>query len=174
MTLLAPADGNELEAMLEYAFKLKTPAAIRYPRGTCRRINDRFVDFDGKNKRLFSGSDADIMAVGPMVSKAVGAREILKKRGYDVGVLKVNILKPLQFDRDETKAKIIFTVEDGVVSGGYGMHVREQVKNDATVCNMGWPDSFIEHGSQEDLYRMYGLDEAGIAKKIIGYIENNA
>lgn len=174
MTLLAPADGNELEAMLEYAFKLKTPAAIRYPRGTCRRINDRFVDFDGKNKRLFSGSDADIMAVGPMVSKAVDAREILKKRGYDVGVLKVNILKPLQFDRDETKAKIIFTVEDGVMSGGYGMYVREQVENDVTVCNMGWPDSFIEHGSQEDLYRMYGLDEAGIAEKIIGYIENNA
>lgn len=174
MTLLAPADGNELQTMLEYAFKLKTPAAIRYPRGTCRRINDRFVDFDGKNKRLFSGSDADIMAVGPMVSKAVDAREILKKRGYDVGVLKVNILKPLQFDRDETKAKIIFTLEDGVVSGGYGMHVRERVENDATVCNMGWPDSFIEHGSQEDLYRMYGLDEAGIAEKIIGYIENNA
>lgn len=174
MTLLAPADGNELEAMLEYAFKLKTPAAIRYPRGTCRHMNGISVDFDGKNKRLFSGSDADIMAVGPMVSKAVDAREILKKRGYDVGVLKVNILKPLQFDRDETKAKIIFTVEDGVMSGGYGMYVREQVENDVTVCNMGWPDSFIEHGSQEDLYRMYGLDEAGIAEKIIGYIENNA
>jgi 1-deoxy-D-xylulose-5-phosphate synthase len=34
MTVMTPADENELRLMLSTAFQLKGPAAVRYPRGT--------------------------------------------------------------------------------------------------------------------------------------------
>ena len=173
ITLLTPSDGNDLQAMLKYAFELDTPVAIRYPRGICRYERGKTVDFDGGNKRLFKGSDADIMAVGPMLEQALDARELLKNRGYEVGVLKVNTAKPIEICKEDLYSGTVVTIEDAAVCGGYGTHVSSLLKDDVSVHNIGWPDRFIEHGSRTDLCEMYGLDAKGIADKIGDYIEND-
>jgi 1-deoxy-D-xylulose-5-phosphate synthase len=70
--------------------------------------------------------------------------------------------------------KIIVTIEDGVIQGGFGSAVLEfMVENNfsATVKLLGIPDKFIEHGSPEDLYRECGIDVKGITNSVIELIE---
>ncbi|MFR8517343.1 MAG: hypothetical protein ACLVC2_05700 [Emergencia timonensis] len=78
MTVLAPSDGNQLAAMVRYAFSLDGPVAIRYPRGDCFYDPEEQITFDGKNQRIFEGKDLDIWVVGKMLQTALETREQLK------------------------------------------------------------------------------------------------
>ena len=62
---------------------------------------------------------------------------------------------------------LLVTVEDGIVTGGVGEAVKAlTAEKDTKVINLGWPDRFIEHGTQEQLYRKYGLDAGSIAEVV--------
>ena len=70
----------------------------------------------------------------------------------------------------------IITIEDGVIQGGFGSAVLEFMSDNnytTQVKRLGIPDSFIEHGTPEELYTMLGLDSAGIARSIAGYLEGS-
>ncbi len=167
MTLLAPKDGPELEAMLEYSLEIGGPCAIRYPRGTAIDLDMECADSAGKAIRLRDGADADIWAVGNMVKPALEAAELLTADGISAGVVNIASVSPL----DETSLMeaaddfaLLLTVEDGVVTGGVGEAVKAlTAEKDTKVINLGWPDRFIEHGTQEQLYQKYGLDAGSIA-----------
>ena len=59
------------------------------------------------------------------------------------------------------------TIEDGIVTGGIGESIRALTADSVTkVITLGWPDRFIEHGSQEQLYQKYGLDKVALADVI--------
>jgi len=62
------------------------------------------------------------------------------------------------------KAKTIFTVEEGIVSGGFGGAVSETLGK--PVERIALPCEFIPHGSRKELLAQYGLDAAGIAQRI--------
>lgn len=67
------------------------------------------------------------------------------------------------------KFKQIVTIEDGVIQGGFGSAVLEFMSDNGynvKVKRLGLPDSFIEHGTPEELYNMLGLDAEGIAKSL--------
>ena len=97
-------------------------------------------------------------------------REILEQEGIRVGVVNMASISPL--DEAQLKASadafaLLVTLEDGIVTGGIGESVRSlAAEGDVKVINLGWPDKFIEHGTQEELYRKYGLDGASIAHVI--------
>ena len=62
---------------------------------------------------------------------------------------------------------LIVTLEDNVVSGGAGEHIDRLLSEDpVVVVNLGWPDQFIPHGTQDELYEAYGLDGTSIARRI--------
>ena len=62
---------------------------------------------------------------------------------------------------------LMVTLEDNVLTGGAGEEIDALLINENTrVLNMGWPDTFIEHGSCDQLYRVHGLDAAAIAERI--------
>lgn len=166
MTVLAPADGSQLRKMLRYAVSLDTPCAVRYPRGKC--AEDDMADdqpFDGNNIRISSGSDGDIWAVGSMLDKALEARAMLAAQGIDVGIVDVTRPHPVDTSLYE-EGKPVFTLEDGVKSGGFGEQLQNALIGKADVTVMAWPDKFIEHGSCDDLYEKYGLDGKSVAEKI--------
>jgi 1-deoxy-D-xylulose-5-phosphate synthase len=174
ITILTPANGNQLAAMMEYAFKQDGPVAIRYPRGGCAYDPDEIDDFDGRSKRLFSGTDVDIWACGSMLDKAETAREILMKRGISTGIVDVRVIKPLDMSAISSHCRNIVTIEDGVISGGFGERVKAIVPASINVMTLGWPDKYIEHGSCDDLYRKYGLDGESIAERISERFEGKA
>ena len=167
MTVLAPKDGPELEAMMELSLKIDGPCAIRYPRGTAADLGLGCADCAGKAFRLKEGTDVDLWAAGSMVSHALGAAELLEAEGIRAGV--VNIASVSPFDHELLKASsdavnLIVTIEDGIVTGGVGESIKAlTADDDTTVINLGWPDRFIEHGSQAELYEKYGLDKNSIA-----------
>ncbi|MDO4176342.1 MAG: 1-deoxy-D-xylulose-5-phosphate synthase [Bacillota bacterium] len=170
MTVLAPKDGAELKKMMEFALTLDGPCAIRYPRGTAPVLKKENEIAPGKSYQLRRGTEAEIWAAGSMVSQALKAADILKKDGVSVSVINIASLKPL----DEKKLKasgdkypLILTVEDGALAGGIGETIKALLaETSAKVINLGWPDKFIEHGTQDELYAKYNLDAESIAETV--------
>lgn len=173
MTVLTPCGAGQMQAMLKYALQQDGPVAVRYPRGACPSSAEAEMEFDGKNRRLYSGTDADIWAVGRMTETALKAREILRERGIDAGVVDVTVVKPMDLHCLEDEEKLIVTLEDNVLTGGFGQAFSAASGRRNVLC-LGWPDKFIEHGSCEGLYRRYGLDAASVAERIGERIEGKA
>ena len=171
MTVLAPADYGELENMLEYALTLDGPCAIRYPRGDEEEnISEKYgseIEY-GKSVTLSTGKDVQIIAVGTFVPAALTAADILNKKGIKAGVTNARFLKPIDEESISDiskKTKLTATLEDNVLSGGFGSYVNGLDLN-SKVINFGWPDEFIKHGKTEELKDIYGLTPEKIAERI--------
>ncbi len=179
MTVMAPKDGDELEAMMELAADLNGPCAIRYPRGIAPQLDTEKcagIPKVGTSVRLREGKDADIWALGAMVEKAMDAADLLKEHGIEAGVVNMRFVKPPDKDALQQAAKthdLIVTLEDNVLTGGAGEEIDALlVDKKVRIINLGWPDTFIEHGSCDLLYHAYGLDAAAVAERIKKELEN--
>lgn len=176
MTILAPADGEELEKMLEYAVSLDGPCAIRYPRGEAARIGLR-QPIRG-SLVLKEGKDLEIWAVGNMLSTGIEICDRLQKKGIDAGLVNTRFVRPLDkkaLEASADRSRLIVTLEDNVVTGGFGEHLTAAVmESPVKVLNFGWPDCFIEHGSCGQLFEKYGLDPKSITERICDYLEKQA
>lgn len=178
LKIMAPKDGAELEAMLEYAAALEEPCAIRYPRGTAPQLQQTAPIKSGEAQHLKSGTALEIWAIGSMVEKALEAADLLGKQGVSVSVINMRFAAPLDLERLMDAAKkfpLIVTAEDNVLTGGIGESIASLLANTpANVLQIGWPDAFIEHGSSEELYQKYGMDAASIAERILQELEKQA
>ena len=168
MTILTPADGNQLSEMLEFAIEMEGPVAIRYPRGSSEGEHLRLRKFRGSNNVINEGKDVTILAAGTMLDESIKASEILKSKGYDVGIVNVAVVKPLDTSWGSIGSRVVATVEDNALIGGFGELFNSEYKDrDYEIVNIGIPDSFIEHGDIPSLRSEYGLDANSIAEKII-------
>lgn len=172
MTVLAPCDAHQLEDMLEYAISKDAPFAIRYPRGCADMTRHIEGSFELKNNVISEGKDVNIIAVGTMLNKAIKASEILKEQGIDAKVCSASVLKPFDDSIINSSDKLIVTLEDNLIRGGFGEYIAANYTN--RVVNLGWPDKFIEHGDCEYLYKKYGLDAESIAERIRQELEGKA
>ncbi len=180
MTILSPKNGKELEEMLEFAiYHVDGPVAVRYPRGTAsEEFSDKQEPLSlGKAEVLQEGEKIAILAEGHMCSEAVKAAKILEEKGYHPMVVNMRFIKPLDLDLLRKLAEDgleIFTVEDNLRAGGLGSKVLEAYSDMellVKVHNFGFPDRFIEHGTQAQLLARYGLDGAGIAARMEKILE---
>ena len=178
MTILAPKDGIELTEMLEHAFSLASPCAIRYPKGMAPDLSAYGrTRMDGRPEMIISGGKNAIISIGAMTQVALDAAEILRDKAIHTSVLNMRTVKP--FDASELRDRLkpytsILTLEDGAISGGIGMHISAtlaQCKNGPTVVNLGWPDEFIPHGTIKELHEKYGLDSLSVAKEAEKFFE---
>lgn len=168
MTVLAPADGNQLCEMLEFAVDMDGPVAIRYPRGNSEAEHLRLRKFKGSNNVISEGTDITILAVGSMLDEALAAAEILKFKGYDVGITNVAVIKPVDTSWAGIKSKVVATVEDNALIGGFGELFNSQYKNAPyEILNFGIPDTFVEHGDVATLRKLCGIDAESIAERIM-------
>jgi len=166
LVIAAPKDGLELEAMLEFALRLDKPVAIRYPKSACpdSRLSVSVLRL-GKAELLRQGKDITVVALGSMAIPSLEAADLLEKDGISCSVINARFLKPLDADLlSSIKTKIIFTVEEGIMYGGFGSAVQESLGK--PVYRIGLPDEFIPHGSRDILLKRYGLTPEGIAQRI--------
>lgn len=191
MTLLAPSDQHELEAMLDYAVRHDGPCAVRYPRG---KVVESIIDNAEPVKAseniwkpvpyiVRSGSDITIASEGKMTAVCLKAAEILKKNSnISCGVIDARIIHPMSSESIDVyrssacRTGCILAVEDNVTTGGYGSAVEEIFAADekVKVYKAGWPDMFIAQGTQAELEHRYGLDAEGIADRVRNIIEGKA
>ena len=179
LTIMAPKDFRELEEMMEFAINLKKPVVIRYPRGG----EDAKIKFEkhdkielGTSETLQEGNDITIIAIGKMVTKAMHLANKIKsenteKNKKSVEVINARFLKP--FDTEKIKKSIektknVITIEDGTCVGGLATTIKELIVDnniqDVKIKTIAYPDEFIEHGTAEELEKMYGFDIIDILK----------
>ncbi|NLM50013.1 MAG: 1-deoxy-D-xylulose-5-phosphate synthase [Clostridiaceae bacterium] len=173
ISILSPANFNELRKMLWYAVKEhKGPIAIRYPRG------GEIVTFSegefvfGKSEILRQGNDATIVAEGFMVGIALKAHEMLKGKGINVEVINAKTVKPVDIQTiisSSKKTKRLYTIEANVIKGGFGESVKSMVLDmdkEITVKTMGIEGEIPPAATVEQLLWLYGLDAKSVAEKI--------
>ncbi len=108
-----------------------------------------------------------------MVNAALKASDVLSKKGVEATVVNARFVKPLDAEmleeifREHDK---VFTLEEGIVDGGYGSAVlgfmeRENVSG-VKLRRIGLPDEFIEHGARHELLRKYHLTPNELAEYI--------
>lgn len=175
MKVLCPADGKQLEEMLEYAVNYDGPIAIRYPRGGSNGNHEPLEPFTGSNMVLSTGSDVTILAVGAMLDEALAAAEELRFRGYETGVQSINTVKPYAFEPEQLHTKLVITLEDNAYIGGYGeMFASKNTDSHFDILNLAIPDSFIEQGSIDQLRSECKISKDDIVKGALDYFERKA
>ena len=172
LVIMAPKDFKELEDMLEFAVELKKPITIRYPRGG----EDSKIKFEihnkielGKSEILQEGKDVTIIAIGKMVAKAMNVANGLKEDGIDAEVINARFLKPFDektMKQSIEKTKNVITIEDGTEINGLATAIKELIIDnnisDVKIKTYAYPDKYIQHGSVDELEKIYRLDEQKI------------
>ncbi len=179
MIICAPMNEIELRNMMYSAqLGLEHPIAIRYPRGRGFNIHwkQKFQALEiGKGEKLADGEKLAILSIGTI---GQSIKETLKTfPNGKVAHYNMRFVKPL----DEVLLHEIFsdfdkilTVEEGVLSGGFGSSILEfaslhNYKNQ--VKRLGIPDEFVEHGSVEDLLKQVQLDQKSLEIAIRIFLE---
>ena len=182
MTLMAPKDEAEMRNMLLTAIEHDGPVGIRYPRGAGIGVDiskpPEKLEI-GKAELLREGSEIAILAYGSMVNPALEAAEELAKDGIDATVVNTRFVKPLDSELILALGqsnRVIVTVEEAYLAGGFGSAVMELLEENAMqdsvrVVRMGVPDRIITHGDPKLLLAKYGLDADGIYTKVKETIE---
>lgn len=175
LSILAPKDFKELEQMLEFAVNLKSSVVIRYPRGGEGKIkfeSHEVINF-GRAEILKEGTDITIVGIGKMVSRALEVSNLLEESGISCEVINARFLKP--FDKKSilesiNKTNKVITIEDGILRGGLATSVQELIVEsdiqNVIIKSYGYKDTFVKHGSVEELEMCYGLDVNSIVRNV--------
>lgn len=175
MCVMAPKDEEELRHMLATAIAIEGPAAVRYPRGAGLGVplTDSLETLPvGKAEVLQEAGDIAFLAVGTMVEKAKEAAAILKEEGIEAAVVNMRFIKPLDTERIDEMARtkrLLITVEENVLAGGFGSAVAEYLADhgiEVPLLRFGIPDRFIEQGTRRELLSLCGLQPDEMAERI--------
>lgn len=184
MIVTAPKNGNEFRSLLYTALEIKDhPFAIRYPKASSVEFNEygqaELLPI-GRWEIERKGKDVVILAVGPLVYEALNAAEQLEKSGISCEVVNCTFIKPMDESYLKTiilKFNKVITIEEGVVSGGFGEGVMSWLAYHGyrgEFKNLGLPDEFVEHGAREMIKDSLGLNKKGLIKTIQTSIYNRS
>ncbi|MCF5907263.1 1-deoxy-D-xylulose-5-phosphate synthase [Aeromonas veronii] len=176
MVVMTPSDENECRQMLYTGYLHLGPAAVRYPRGSS--LSDAPISSEmqalalGKGRIIREGKGTAILAFGTLLHHAKAAAEAL-----DATLVDMRFVKPM----DEALVLSLaasndqfVTIEDNAIMGGAGSAVNELLmrsKQCKPVLNLGLPDRFVEQGTQQEIYALLGLDDAGIQRSIESWLQ---
>jgi 1-deoxy-D-xylulose-5-phosphate synthase len=143
--------------MLHTALKSGAPMFIRYPRGAAAgkaiKAQPALIPL-GKAEVLRAGVDVQLWALGSMVPEAQAlADKIAAETGLSVGVVNARFAKPIDATllvEQAKSAKLIVTLEDGAVTGGFGTGALEVLAEHGVrtpIVRLGWPDRFVGHAT---------------------------
>ena len=172
MVVMAPGDGYDLRAMLDFSLQHDSPCSIRYPKTNAVTHEGPRAPLELGRAEIFSwGRDGNILCCGTLLSNALRAAERLRQQGLDVGVVNARFVKPLDTDvlsRAVQEGGFLLTVEEGALAGGFGSAVLEALSArgwtmPALRC-LGIPDRYVGHGERGELLAELGLDVDGIVQ----------
>ncbi len=176
MIVTAPKNGNEFRHLLYTALNITDkPFSIRYP-----KANSVEFDEEGQMELLPVGSweickkgqDIAILAVGPMVYTALSAADKLNDENLKVEVINCRFIKPMDtacLENIKNKFKNIITIEEGTINGGFGDGVASWLLENGylgSLKRLGLPDSFVDHGTRDQILNRLGLDAEGLVVSI--------
>jgi deoxyxylulose-5-phosphate synthase len=181
LVIASPKDEQELRSLVRTAFAQDHPFALHYPRDPgfeVPAIEPSALPV-GRGELLREGDDLAIIGFGPIVMRGMAAAEALAAKGWSVAVINARFAKPLdrQLILDQARGRrLVVTLEESVVTGGFGSAVLELLEEarlvdpgfrETSLRMLGLPaDRFVDHGSVGDLRAILRLDDAGIQAQI--------
>ncbi len=176
ITIYAPFNEQELYNLIHsIPYNISGPLAIRYPRGN--GVLDKEVLPLELNKTpasfitLNDNGKHGVISVGGISNEVSKAIAFLKTKNIDLGYYALQKVKPLPI-KDLTavfeKHDKIFIVEDGVKIGGISSSIliwKDENKLSNEIEIIAFPDEFIEHGTQEELYESIGMNAESLVKR---------
>lgn len=169
----APADADELSAMIETAAIHGGPMAIRYPKGAAASLPSLPVEplAVGEWEVRSEGSDVLFLATGRMVETAEKVAATLGQQGVECSVVNARWVKPLdpRLASWVDSHRLTFTLEDNVRSGGFGAAVLETLAGTGLagrVDMIALPDMFLPFGSADSVIEWAGLDHDSIVAQV--------
>jgi 1-deoxy-D-xylulose-5-phosphate synthase len=171
--------------MIQTGLDYQGPAFVRYPRGEGMGVPLKETPESlplGVSKRIKDGIEIDIWALGTMLDVGEKLAVKLSEHNINAGVVNPRFVKPIDIDTIKASAKtvkLIVSIEDNVIKGGFGSAITEALQKEKIACpveSIGWPDKFIDHASSvEDLRESQGLDLESICSKVLtAFQEANA
>ena len=173
IVVMAPSNENDCYHMLTLGYQYKGICAVRYPRGygSGQLVSKNNKILIGKAKAVRAGKDIIILCFGPLLEACKSVAEEL-----NASLIDMRFIKPIDetiIVKNALSHKLMVTVEDNTVKGGAGSAVLEVLSQQQVSCKtlcLGIPDKFLEHGSQEEVHKICGLDKNGILSKIVNHI----
>jgi 1-deoxy-D-xylulose-5-phosphate synthase len=181
LVIASPKDEQELRSLVRTALSQDHPFALHYPRDPGFDLPPATPEIIpiGQGEILREGTEILLIGFGPIVARAMQAADRLTAGGWSVGVINARFAKPLdrQLILEEARGKrLIVTLEESVVTGGFGSGVLELLEEarladpayrDIALRVIGIPgDRFVDHGSVTDLRRLIRLDAEGIVAQV--------
>jgi transketolase len=172
MTVLAPADAIEGEAIIRWATEFDGPVYLRLARDACPNVFDQQYQFlPGKTISLREGKDVLLVSTGPQSVRCLEAAELLQAQGISAGVLHLPSIKPL--NKEEVvnaaeKTKLVVTVEEHSIYGGLGGMVAEILSEASPrrVVRFGIEDRWGESAPNDYLLEAFGMSPARLSERI--------
>lgn len=171
MRVFAPSSYQELQQMLHDALDLEDgPVAIRWPKTEAPSVPDYEVGHGLGARKARQGADVCLVGVGKMFGFAMEAARLLEAGGIDATVWDPRCVHPLDdaLVADASTHPAVVTIEDGLVSGGIGSSLSEQLRlrshgRGPAVLTLGVPVAYVAHGKPDKILAELGLDPEGIA-----------
>ena len=174
MTVLAPSSYQEVGQMLHDALDITDgPVMIRWPKKS-PSVGPDEVGSGLRGRKVRTGSDVCLLAVGKMLDAATEAAEILADDGIQATVWDVRCVKPADLEMivDAIDHPVGMTIEDGYRDGGAGSHLARTMtdacegRSKPRVEVLGVPTTYIEHAKPDAILARLGLDGRGVAATV--------
>jgi transketolase len=172
MTVLAPADAIEGEAIIRWATDFQGPVYLRLARDASPNLFDESYSFvPGKTISLREGSDVLLISTGPQSLRCVEAAKLLEADGISAGVLHLPSIKPINKEEvvsASEKAKLVITVEEHTIYGGLGGLVAEILSEASPrkVVRFGIEDRWGESAPNDYLLDVFKMSPARLSERV--------
>jgi 1-deoxy-D-xylulose-5-phosphate synthase len=185
MTMFAPSSYQELQVMLDEAVHIVKgpnpgPVSIRWSKTAAPQVPEDEVGTGLRGRKVRTGDQLCIIAVGKMFEAASAAARHLADEGVSVTLWDPRCIKPLDREMlfDAARHPFVLTVEDGLREGGIGSMVADRLAEITfgsptapKVRVLGTPVAFIAHGKPDVILADLGLDAAGITASALSLVE---
>jgi transketolase len=172
MRVYLPSDRHQTRKLTEALLQDEKCAYIRIGRNP---VEDVYTEEDcpfemNRATVVKEGTDVAIIACGELVRPALDAANLLNEKGISASVIDMYCIKPLDekaIIKAAEGAKVVLTAEEHSPFGGLGSMVAQVVSANCPkkVVNISLPDSPVITGTTAEVFKYYGMDGEGIAKK---------
>ena len=175
MVVVSPSDDIQAKVLIKQLAEYEGPAYVRLSRMKTPVIYEGLTEDNfeiGKGIQIGKGTDATIFATGDLLSEALKAQKLLKKANYDVRVVDIHTIKPIDEEliiKCAQETNKLYSLENHSITGGLGTAIAEVLCNKYPhqLTRFGMENEFGRSGTPADLLKYYKLDAESIVNKIL-------
>ena len=175
MVVVSPSDDIQAKALIKQLAEYEGPAYVRLSRMKTPVIYEGLTEDNfeiGKGIQIGKGTDATIFATGDLLSEALKAQKLLKKANYDIRVVDIHTIKPIDEEliiKCAQETNKLYSLENHSITGGLGTAIAEVLcdKYPHQLTRFGMENEFGRSGTPADLLKYYKLDAESIVNKIL-------